>query len=460
MFDDALIKEVLARALASGASFAEIFAERREAQTLRLDDRRLEEVSSGLDVGAGVRAVVGDQTGYAFTNVLTREGLLEAASAAAAAASGGASVSPVDLRRAEPPVVHLISEDPFEVPAATKADLLWRADDASRSQGEAIRQVTAFFGQSRQRVLICNSEGLRAEDLRTRVNLGAFVVAARNGDMQTAFESQNGTVGFELLKEHPPEEIAERAAKQAILKLEAIPSPAGEMPVVLGARAHGVLFHEACGHGCEADMIVKDTSVYAKLDGKKVAPDYVTVIDDATVPKAYGSFAFDDEGTPAQRTVLIDQGVLVSYLIDRLRGDKLGRPPTGNGRRQSYEHLPIPRMTNTFLPPGDAEPEEIIRDTKSGVWVGRLAGGQVNPVNGDFVFGVSEAHLIENGEITKPLRGVNLIGDGPTILKRIEVIGSDFEMGSGTCGKDGQAAPVGDGQPTLRISKLTVGGTG
>lgn len=459
MLEDSLISTVLSKALVSGGEFAELFAEKRHSQSLRLEAGSLEEVSSGFDVGAGVRVIVGDRTGYAFTNVLTLEGLLEAASAAAASVSGEGKVTPVDLRRRDPARMPTIIVDPFEPPAQKKAELLWRIDDTARSASGDIKQVAAMFSATRREVLIANSEGVRAEDSRTLTMLGGFAVAAADGKMEMGSDLYRGSVGFELVDDHPPEEIGAEAARIALNNLRAISAPAGEMPVVLASKAQGVLFHEACGHPSEADAVVKGSSIFAKLAGQKIAPDHVTIVDSALYEGGTGSFAFDDEGTPAQRTVIVDKGVVSSYLIDRLRSRKLGKPPTGNGRRETYEHVPIPRMTNTYLESGDADPDEIVRDTKRGVWVGRFAGGQVTPVTGDFVFGVTEGYLIENGELTTPIKGANLIGDAPTILSRIDAVGSDFEMGSGTCGKDGQWAPAGTGQPTLRVSKLTVGGT-
>lgn len=460
MIEDAVINAVLKQALRSGADFAEIFVERNSTQTLNIEDGKLETISSGQDLGAGVRVISGGRTGYALTNVLTQQGLVEAAAAAAASSTGGNAKTAADLRKTESKVNHPVEEDPFAVSAATKAGWLWAANESARSRGNAIRQVLVGLAQQHQHVLIANSEGLLAEDDRTRVRFVIQVVAEANGDMQRAFDSLAATCGLELIRNNPPETLAARVADEAILKLSSIPCPAGEMPVVIGSRSAGVLFHEACGHPCEADGITRGTSVYVPLMGKKVAPDFVTIVDDATVKNAWGSFAFDDEGTPAQRTVVVENGVLSSYLVDRMQGQKLGRLSTGNGRRQSYEHIPIPRMTNTFLEPREADPLEIIKDTKGGIWVGKMAGGQVNPVTGDFVFGADEAFLIENGELTKPIRGATLIGDGPTVLSRIDVVGSDFFMGPGTCGKFGQFAHAGLGQPTLRVSKLTVGGTG
>jgi TldD protein len=278
--------------------------------------------------------------------------------------------------------------------------------------------------------------------------------------MQTGYESLGHTVGFELFDRVDVQDLARRAAQRALTKLKARPAPSGTMPVVIKRGSGGVLFHEACGHGLEADLVAKGGSVYKGRAGELVASPLITLVDDGTMSGEWGAIAIDDEGHAAQRNVLIEDGVLTDYMWDFLRSRAEGRPSTGNGRRQSYQHLPMVRMTNTFVMNGTTDPEDIVRDTERGVYVAQLGGGQVNTASGDFVFGMTEAYLIEDGEITEPLREGNLIGNGPDVLRSIDVLGNDFAMGSpGTCGKDGQGVPVGDGQPTLRVTALTVGGT-
>ena len=278
--------------------------------------------------------------------------------------------------------------------------------------------------------------------------------------MQTGRESTGRPIGFELFEEYDVEELAQRAAQRAITKLNARPAPSGTMPVVIGCGGGGVLFHEACGHGLEADLVKKQASVFADRTGQKVASELVTLIDDGTMAKEWGAFAIDDEGHPAQKNTLIQDGVLVDYMWDGLRSRSQGRLSSGNGRRQSYQVLPMVRMTNTYIANGATDPQDIIADTQQGVYVAHLGGGQVNTATGDFVFGMTEAYLIEDGKITAPIREGNLIGNGPEVLNQIDALGNDFEMGSpGTCGKDGQGVPVGDGTPTLRVQSLTVGGT-
>jgi len=349
---------------------------------------------------------------------------------------------------------------PGDVPKADKVALLLRADAAARAQDAAIAQVTARYGDGRRRIQIANSEGLLTGDDQVRTLCSISCVANGDTGMQTGRESVGHTMGFELFDRIDVDELAERAARRALTKLAAVPAPSGEMPVVVGPGGGGVLFHEACGHGLEADLIAKSASVFAGRRGDTVAAPMVTLVDDGTMDGEWGRYAIDDEGRPAQRNVLIEDGVLTDYMWDRLRAVKEGRPSSGNGRRQSYRHLPMVRMTNTYLGSGPDDPAEIVAGTDHGVYVAQLGGGQVNTATGDFVFGMTEAYLIEDGELTAPIREGNLIGNGPQTLLDIDAIAGDFAMGSpGTCGKDGQGVPVGDGTPTLRVTRLTVGGT-
>jgi len=309
-------------------------------------------------------------------------------------------------------------------------------------------------------VLIANSDGLLAGDDVTRVLVRVSAVADGDTGMQTGYQTLGHTRGWEVFDEIDVDELARAAAAQATTKLRARPAPSGAMPVVIKNGTGGVLFHEACGHGLEADHVAKGASVYAGKVGALVANPLVTLVDDGTLAGEWGTIAVDDEGHPTQRNVLIENGVLTDYMWDRVRAHKQGRQQSGNGRRQSYMHLPMVRMTNTFVLDGPDDPADIVASTERGVYVAKLGGGQVNTANGDFVFGMTEAYLIENGEITEPLRDGNLIGNGPKVLEDIDMLGNDFAMGSpGTCGKDGQGVPVGDGQPTLRVKALTIGGT-
>jgi TldD protein len=316
------------------------------------------------------------------------------------------------------------------------------------------------MGDSRKRIVVANTDGLLAADEQVRVNFRVSAVASGDTGMQTGVQSIGGTIGFELFDSNDVSALAQRAAEQALTKLRARPAPSGTMPVVIKCGTGGVLFHEACGHGLEADLVAKGASVYAGRRGEMVASSLITLVDDGTMSGEWGAIGIDDEGHPSQRNVLIENGVLTDYMWDFLRARKEGRAQSGNGRRQSYMHLPMVRMTNTYVLNGTEEPDEIVRATEHGVYVAQLGGGSVDTASGDFVFGMVEAYLIENGQITEPLREGNLIGNGPQVLQDIDLLGNDFAMGSpGTCGKDGQGVPVGDGQPTLRVRALTIGGT-
>ena len=445
----------------TGADFAEIFAEDKRSSSAILDDGRVEEVVTGRDRGAGIRVVAGDTTGFAHTADLTSSGLTAAAAAAAAAARrGGGGTQTVPVSALHTPRRLDVRIPPEEVSKDRKVALLTAADAAARSSGAAITQVSARYGDGRRRILVADSDGLFCGDDQVRTLFSVACVATGDTGMQTGRESAGRTAGFELFDLYDVEEMARRAAQRALTKLTARPAPSGAMPVVVGPGGGGVLFHEACGHGLEADLVAKSASVFAGRVGERVAAPMVTLIDDGTMAGEWGHYGIDDEGKPAARNVLISDGVLTDYMWDRLRARKEGRASSGNGRRQSYQHLPMVRMTNTYIANGDADPDDIVADTTHGVYVAQLGGGQVNTATGDFVFGMTEAYLIENGRITAPIREGNLIGNGPEVLTRIDALGNDFAMGSpGTCGKDGQGVPVGDGTPTLRVTSLTVGGT-
>jgi TldD protein len=460
VLDQSLVARVLDSALLTGGQFAEIYVEDARSASARLDDGKVEDVTSGRSRGAGIRVVVGETTGFAHTADLSEPGLLAAAEAASAVArqGGGGQRSVALTARTHPgPSVEVLPES---VPKSAKVELLRRSDEAARGSGGAIRQVSATYADSRRQILVANSEGVFATDDQVKTRFAVQAVAGGDTGLQTGRESQGYAMGFELFDGFDVEEAGRAAAQRALTKLNARPAPSGSLPVVIKSGGGGVLFHEACGHGLEADLVAKRASVFHGRKGEQVASPLVTLVDDGTMGHEWGTYAIDDEGHPAGRNVLIEDGVLTDYLYDFLRARKEGRPVSTNGRRQSYRHLPMVRMTNTFLVNGTDDPEEIIRQTPRGVYVAQLGGGQVNTATGDFVFGMTEAYLIEDGEITDPLRDANLIGNGPDVLRLIDVVGNDFAMGSpGTCGKDGQGVPVGDGQPTLRVQALTIGGT-
>lgn len=456
LFDPEVAERVLRRALASGGEFAELFAERRSGMTMAIDESRIESVQAGAEQGAGVR-VVGDGTTY-FAHV---DGLgpadLERAAGEAAAALRGEQVEPRGLEAVatspEP-----IARPPAEVPPERKAELLRELDERGRSAGGEIAQLMASYAEARREVAVANSEGLLTGDDRTRTRIGVQAVARREDRVETGAETLGGHRGFELLEDDPGE-IAAGAAGKALTLLDAGPAPAGSMPVVVGGGFGGVLFHEMTGHGLEADHVQKGASVYAGKLGEQVAQPLLTAYDDGRLPGEWGSDAIDDEGTPTQRTRVIEDGRLVAFLYDRLRADRDGVGSTGNGRRESFRHLPIPRMTNTYIAPGDAAPEELISEVAKGFYAASFAGGQVDPATGDFVFGVSEGYLIAGGKVTRACRGATLIGNCLEALMSIDAVGSDFRMKTGMCGKGGQKVPVGTGQGHVRLAAMTVGGT-
>jgi TldD protein len=460
--DLSLIRATIARALARGGDFAEVFVEDRDGLNLRLEDRRLEHVNGGREQGAGVRLLSGEHTYYSYTDEVDEAALTAAADAVSAALrAAGAPGTLVDLGPvSRDPGSHPVVVAPDQVDVALKAALVHAADDEARATGAEIAQVIAGYADSRQDVLIVNSLGEVVRDTRTRTRLSVQVVARREDVIQTGHETAGASSGFELLDDATVLDVARRAAGKALAMLDARPAPVGTMPVVLANGFGGTLFHEACGHGLEADAVAKEASIYAGKVGHRVAASIVNAYDDGRLPNGWGSQAFDDEGVPTQKTRVIEDGRLTGYLYDRLRARQLGATPSGNGRRQSFRHVPIPRMTTTCIAPGDATPEEIVAATRRGFYAKSLAGGQVEPASGNFVFGVAEGYLIEDGRITAPLRGATLVGSGIDVLEKIDMVAGDFEVKSGICGKDGQGVPVGTGQATLRISSMTVGGTG
>jgi TldD protein len=457
LVDRSVAARALERALARGGDFAELFCEERSGFSLSIDESRVERPQSGSERGAGIRVIDGEVTRFAHVDGLAEGDLMRAADGLAGALADDPR-EPVPLRSPEAPELQEVDVDPSSVPAERKADVLRELDERARSTGSEVAQASASYSEGRRRVAVFNSEGLQASDDRTRVRLGAQVVARRNGTVETGFETLGAHRGFELL-DGDPARIAEQAARKAIELLGADPAPAGEMTVVVGGGFGGVLFHEMTGHGLEADAVQKEASVYANRIGEKVAEPLLTAYDDGSMPHEWGTGAIDDEGTPCRKTAVIEEGRLTSYLYDRLRASRDRTESTGNGRRASFRDLPIPRMTNTYIQPGDADPQGMIAEIDRGFYAVSFGGGQVEPATGDFVFGVSEGYLIEGGRVTKPCRGATLIGNCLHALARIDALGSDFEMKTGFCGKAGQTAPVGTGQGHVRIRGITVGGT-
>lgn len=456
LIDQSVAERAIARALANGGRFAEVFAERRSGQTLAIDEQRIESVQSGAEEGAGVRVVDGNTTYFAHVDGLDPAEIERAADEAAAALRAERTdPRPLQAREVTPlPIEHR----PEEVPAQRKAEMLRELDERGRARGGEIAQFTASYAEARRQVAVANSDGLFTGDDRTRVRIGAQAVARRNGTVETGAETLGAHRGFELLEDDPGQ-IAEQAAAKALTLLDAVPAPSGSMPVVVGGGFGGVLFHEMTGHGLEADHIQKGASVYVGKLGQQVAEPLLNAYDDGRLPGEWGSDAIDDEGQPTQMTQVIEGGRLTSYLYDHLTAERDGVASTGNGRRESFRDLPIPRMTNTYIAPGEATPEAMISEVDRGFYAVSFGGGQVDPATGDFVFGVSEGYLIEDGKVTSPCRGATLIGNCLEALAAIDAVGDDFFMKTGICGKGGQKVPVGTGQGHVRVRAMTVGGT-
>jgi TldD protein len=456
LVDPAVAERVLARALASGGDFAELFGERRTGLSMQIDESRIESVQSGAEEGAGVRVVSGGTTYFAHVDGLAPADL-ERAAAEAAAALRGDREEPRALE-AVATAPQPIESRPEDIPAERKAQLLRELDERGRAEGGDVVQFTASYAEARREVMVANSEGLCTGDDRTRVRIGCQAVARREDRAETGHETLGGHRGFELF-DGDPGAIAASASRKALTLLDARAAPTGSMPVVVGGGFGGVLFHEMTGHGLEADHVQKGASVYAGKLGETVAQRLLSAYDDGRLPGEWGTDGIDDEGTPTQKTLVIEDGAVRSFLYDRTRAARDGVASTGNGRRESFRHLPVPRMTNTYIAPGEATPEAIISEVKKGFYAVSFAGGQVDPATGDFVFGVSEGYLIEDGRVTSPCRGATLIGNCLDALRAIDAVGNDFEMKSGICGKAGQSVPVGTGQGHVRLAAMTVGGT-
>ncbi len=460
------VEKVMRKLCSAGGEFADLFFEEKTGATLIFENGRVDRIRQGIDRGIGLRIIRGNRTLYAYsTEVTAAETDRLAETLLHAAQSSGSASDPV-LRSEHVRPVSSIDIDPSGVDLDRKIALLVEADEAARSFGDEIKQVRVVFSDERRRVVQVNSTGARLEMERIGLVFMAHVTAGRGDLLQTGYEPAGGQIGMELFRDHPPSLIASTAASRALMMLEAREAPSGRMPVVLHSDAGGTMIHEAVGHGLEADFIGEKMSVYATCLGTQVASEVVSVADDPTLAGRRGSYPYDDEGTPSQNTILIEGGALKGFLYDRLSALKQGARSTGNGRRESYRHKPVPRMSNTMILPSDADPAEVLSSTPNGLLVKKMGGGQVNPVNGDFVFEVAEGYLIENGRQGEPVRGATLVGNGPQVLRSIDMVADDLGFAIGTCGKDGQGVPVSDAQPTLRIGTpdmpdtwITVGGT-
>lgn len=460
--DAKLAERLLRTALDQGGDYADLFFEYRAGADYLFEDEKVKSVGRGITLGLGVRVTKGDATGYAYTEELSWEAMEKVARTAAQIATAGKSPGPVALKPVQVANFYPVKVPSIETVPEEKLALLRRGDKAARAYDKRIVKVQCSFAEEIKEILIITSDGKLVRDRQPLLRYGVHVVAEDDkGKRQSGSGGGGGRFGMEYFDTHPPESHGKEAARVAIAMIDAVDAPAGQMEVVLAPGDSGILLHEAVGHGLEADFNRKETSNYSGRIGQRVASDVCTVIDDGTIQSTRGAINVDDEGNLPQKNVLIENGILRAYLQDRLSSSHYKIPASGNGRRQSFRHQPLPRMTNTLMGAGSSDPEEIIRSTKRGVYAKRFSGGQVNISNGDFVFSLTESYLIEDGKITAPLKGVNLIGNGPDVLTKVTMVGSDFQLSDGiwTCGKDGQSVPVGVGTPTVKIAAITVGGT-
>lgn len=455
--DPNLMQEVIAALLSSGGEFADLFFQDVTASHLEAESGRVERVSTVREAGAGLRLIREGVTHFATAVDLTPRHLLDLAMDLASGAGATGDRPGITFQQQAggslPP-----GEDPSGISLDEKSRLVMRAIESLENFDRRLVQVKSVYRDSSALVRIANSDGLLGEDVR---RYGVFLVQAVASDgerLQVGYEPVGGIGGYGVFRQVNPEEVGLTAAKRALTMLEAPEAPSGKMTVILSSEAGGTMVHEAVGHGLEADLSGQGLSVYTGKLGEKVASSLITVVDDPTLAGKRGSYNMDDEGTPGSKTVLVEKGVLVRYMNDRLSALRDGSPLTGNGRRQSFRYWPIPRMSNTIIEPGDQDPGEILRSVDHGLFVRKMGGGQVNPVTGDFVFEVSEGNLIRGGEVAEAVRGATLAGNGPEVLKSVDMLGNDLGFGIGTCGKEGQGVPVGDAQPTLRIPDMVVGG--
>lgn len=462
ILEDWQIKKILERALSRGGDFAEIYFEYKTETMINLSEDKIKSLNYGISAGLGIRVISGARTGYAYTDDFSFEKILNVAEVASYVANGNSKVLSVNLEQKRRVSQNYLIEKPiYLLDLDKKIEWLWRANDSSRSYDARIKQVDINYYETFRYFWIANSEGTFVESDDSLFRIFITSVAIENGLREMGVSYLGGRYGYDYLMENSPEKAGVESASQAVSKLSAKPAPAGNFPVVIKSGWGGVLVHEAVGHGLEGDFNRKGISVYSGKIGQKVCSELVTIIDDGTIPNSRGSLAIDDEGTPMQKTILIENGILKGYMLDKLNAKLMNLESTGNGRRESYKHYPLPRMRNTYIDAGKDDPDDLIKSVKFGIYAKSLGGGQVDIVSGNFVFEINEGYLIENGKITSQIRGASLIGNGPEIMKKVIGVGNDLEIEkrTGTCGKDGQYVPVGVGQPTILVSEITVGGT-
>ena len=457
------LESYLSEALSQGGDYADLYFEYLSTSQISIDESIVKSATQGVSLGVGVRVIAGERTGYAYSDDLSPEKIRQAAHVAACIAAGPAKVEKTPLEEGRKRNLYPVLTAPHETAFLERMDLVKRADAAARAYDPRIFQVQATYADSLRHVMVATSDGVLSFDRQPLARMGVAALARQNGSApQRGYAGGGGRVELSFfLDEKPPEHFAREAARQAIVQLDAVDAPAGETTVVLGPGWPGILLHEAVGHGLEADFNRKKVSAFSDRIGQQVASPLCTVIDDGTIRNRRGSLNVDDEGNPTQRNVLIENGVLRGYLQDALSSRILRASPTGNGRRESYEHIPMPRMTNTFMLAGESDPAEIIRSVPKGIYCANFGGGQVDITSGNFVFAASESYLIEDGKLTRPVRNATLIGNGPEALRHVSMVGNDLQLdeGIGICGKEGQSVPVGVGIPTLKIDRMTVGGT-
>jgi len=460
--DESSLRKALGSMMQGGVDYADLYFQVSRHESWSLEDGIIKEGSFNLDQGVGVRATSGEKTGFAYSDELVMPALLQAAGAARAIARQGQDKRVQAWSRTRVTPLYP-SEDPTtSISDSQKTTLLSEIDAATRAIDKRVEQVMIGLASSQDLILVVGSDGTMAADVRPLIRLNVSVILEQDGRREQGYAGGGARTSLNyFLDGDIPLEFAREAVRQAIVQLEAVAAPAGTMPIVLGPGWPGILLHEAVGHGLEGDFNRKGTSAFSGKLGKKVASSLCTIVDDGTIPDRRGSLSVDDEGTPGQYTVLVEGGILKGYMQDKLNARLMGVESTGNGRRESFAHVPMPRMTNTYMLAGPHDPEEIIASVKKGIYAPNFGGGQVDITSGKFVFSASEAYLIENGKVTIPIKGAMLIGDGPEVLNKISMVGNDLQLdsGVGTCGKEGQSVPVGVGQPTLKIDEITVGGT-
>jgi TldD protein len=458
MLSKQVIEDTLNAALSTGGDFAEIFVEDRTNNGIVMIGGKVESTMTGRDYGAGIRIFKGFNSVYAYTNKSDRETLIATAKKAAAAVEGAKGDININLIPTETKKLNYILIDPNTVEKTKKVGLMRQVYNTASNYDELITQVTVSYTDYVQNIMIANSEGLWKEDTRVRSRLGISSVASKNGEMQSGFLGPGASRGYEFFENLDVDRYAKEASRIAITMVNAKYSPSGKMSVIIDNGFGGVIFHEACGHGLEATSVAKNLSVFSGKLGQKIASPLVTAIDDGSIPSEWGSFAIDDEGTPSKRNVLIENGILKGYMIDKLNARRMNMDITGSGRRQSYRFAPTSRMSNTFIDNGSSTPEEIISNTEKGIYAKYMGGGSVNPSTGEFNFAVMEGYIVENGKIKEPVRGATLIGKGTDVLNKIDMVGNNLLHGQGMCGSVSGSIPANVGQPMIRVSEITVGG--